>query len=216
MFWGCFSAEMRDPYHFYAGETKNEKEAAQENLQNINADYNAEAQIKINEWKTENARRSKSKQLKRPWKPKSRPKLKKKDLKGGVDWYRYRTEVRLSKLLPFCKEIIRKYGECYLLEDGAAPHIAWENVAEYNIPGLRRIPWPANSPDLNIIEQAWFYIKRKVGQKTFVASTIPATVQAWSEIWEELNQEIIKKWVERMRPHMVIVKQQRDDNKYHG
>ena len=40
---------MRDFYHFYVGKTKNEKEVAQENLQNINVDYNVEAQIKIDE-----------------------------------------------------------------------------------------------------------------------------------------------------------------------
>lgn len=216
MFWGCFSAEMRDFYHFYVGKTKNEKEVAQENLQNINVDYNVEAQIKIDEWKIENVKRSKSKQLKRLWKSKDRSKLKKKDLKGGIDWYRYRTEVFLLKLLSFCKKIIRKYGECYLLEDGVASHIAWENVIEYNISSLRRIPWPTNSLDLNMIEQAWFHIKRKVGQKAFVANIISTTVQAWGEVWEELDQELIKKWVGRMRPHMEIVKEQRDDNKYHG
>ena len=45
------------------------------------------------------------------------------------------------------------YGECFLLEDGATPHIAWENTKEYNIENLRRIPWPTNSLDLNMIEQ---------------------------------------------------------------
>ena len=153
MFWGAFTANERGPYHFYATETVAEKTAAQEDLQDINADYNAEAQLCLDRWRAENARRSKSKQLKRPWKPEGKPKERRKGLKGGVDWYRYRTEVLLPKLLPFCKEVIAKYGECYLLEDGAAPHIAWENVKEYNIEGLRRIPWPANSPDLNMIEQ---------------------------------------------------------------
>lgn len=81
----------------------------------------------------------------------------KKLLQGGVDCYRYRMEVLRPKLLPFCKQVIEAYGECYLLKDGAASHIAEAKIEEYEIAGLRRNYWPANSPDLNMIEQAWFF-----------------------------------------------------------
>ena len=85
MFWGAFSLEVKGPVHFYATETVVEKKAAQEDLQDINADYNAEAQLKHDEWKTENAKRAPFKQLKRVWKPESRPKERKKELKEDVN-----------------------------------------------------------------------------------------------------------------------------------
>lgn len=220
MFWGAFSAEMRGPHHFYARETAEEKEEAQKNIDEINADYHTECQRLEAEWKAENARRSmpgsKKKPLKRCWKPNWQPKVRKKGLKGGVDWYRYRTEVLLPKLLPFCREIIQKYGECYLLEDGASPHIAWENAEEYNIEGLNRIPWPANSPDFNMIEQAWYYLKRKAGERAFVTSTIESTKAAWSANWEKLPQERIGRWVGRIGPNLQRALEQKGDNNFHG
>ena len=207
---------MRGSYHFYARETAEEKEEAQKNIDEINAEYYAECKRLEVEWHAENARRSKSRQLKRVWKPNWKPKVRKKGLKGGVDWYRYRTEVLLPKLLPFCKEIIAKYGECYLLEDGASPHIAWENAEEYNIEGLHRIPWPPNSPDLNMIEQAWFYLKRKAGEKAFATGTIESTKTAWASNWELLAQERIARWIGRMRPNLERCREQKGDNNFHG
>lgn len=44
------------------------------------------------------------------------------DLEGGRNWERCLTEVLRSEILPFCKQIVEKYGKCYLVEDGAA---AW-------------------------------------------------------------------------------------------
>lgn len=216
MFWGAFTAELRGPHHFYATETADEKRNAQEDLYNMNADWHAEAQMLKNAWHAENARRPESKKLKAVWKPKAKPKERKKGLKGGVDWYRYRNEVLISKLLSFCREIIRKYGECYLLEDGASPHIAKENTEEYNIEGLHRISWPANSPDLNMIEQAWYHLKRKAGSTPFITSTIQSTKSAWTQAWENLEQERIAKWVGRIRPNMQKCRQQGGDNKFHG
>ena len=47
MFWGSFTANERGPYHFYATKTVAEKVAAQRILQDINIDYNVEAQLCI-------------------------------------------------------------------------------------------------------------------------------------------------------------------------
>ena len=69
MFWGSFSAEMRGPHHFYARETATEKEEAQKNIDEINAEYYAECRRLETEWHAENARRPKNRQLKRVWKP---------------------------------------------------------------------------------------------------------------------------------------------------
>jgi hypothetical protein len=58
------------------------------------------------------------------------------------------------------------------MEDGAAAHksdysnelyISWEVV---------RILWPANSPDLNIIELYWFYMKVETIKKGGITSDV--------------------------------------------
>ena len=216
MFWGAFSAECRGPYHIWARETTDEKNAAQEDLKEMNVDYDIEAQILREQHHAEQQLKPKSRRRKTVPKPEGKRKQRRKGLKGGVDWYRYRTDVLLPKLLPFCREIIGKYGACYLLEDGASPHIAWENVKEYDIEDLHRIPWPANSPDLNMIEQAWYHLKRRVTQLPFIVSTIPSTKDAYQQAWQNLEQERIQKWVDRMIPNMRKVREQGGDNKFHG
>ena len=79
----------------------------------------------------EQLKKLKSKLLKRPPKPDIALLSRGQNLKGGVDWYRYRNEVLRPELPPFCKQVIEAYRECYLLEDGAASHIASANIEEY-------------------------------------------------------------------------------------
>ena len=123
-FWACFAKEFKGPHHFFARETTEEKKLAEEALEAINSDWHAEAQLLANHFYAEQAKKPKNKRLKRIPKPDKDLYERKKNLKGGIDWYRYRTEILRPKLLPFCQEIIQKYGECFLLEDGAPSHIA--------------------------------------------------------------------------------------------
>ena len=215
-FWGCFSTEMRGPYHIYATETAAEKKAAAESLDEVNMPYHVEAQLLKERFHAEQQIKPPSKRLKRPPKPDMPLKTQGKNLKEGVDWYRYREEVLRPKLLPFCQQIIQAYGECYLLEDGAASHTADQNLEEYEISGLHRINWPANSPDFNAIEMAWYFLKRKVIELPYIASNIEKCKQAWHDVWEKLEQDRIGGWVSRIRPRMEICKQQRGDNKFKG
>ena len=177
-FWACYTREFKGPCHFFARETNIEKKEADEILKQINSDYHAEAQLLANHFHAEEAKKPPSKRRKRVPKPDKELIERTKNLKGGIDWYRYRMEILRTRLLPFCKEIIEKYGECFLLEDGAPSQVARANQDEYNIEGLNRIPWPANSPDFNAIESTWYYLKRKVGSVGFLPTDIESTKQA--------------------------------------
>jgi transposase len=113
-----------------------------------------------------------------------------KDGKGGINWYRHQDEVLKPHLLPFACEY--RQGEngrpdIVVMEDGAAAHksdysnelyISWEVV---------RMLWPANSPDLNMIEPCWFYIKVETTKKGGITSDIELR-EAWVKCWEELPQ----------------------------
>ena len=111
-FWGCFSTEMRGPYHIYATETAAEKKAAPEDLNDFNSTYHVEAQLLNQRFQAEQLAKPPSERLKKPLKPDTALKTRGKNLKGGVDWYRYREEVLRSKLLPLCKRVIEAYEEC--------------------------------------------------------------------------------------------------------
>ena len=169
---------MKGPYHIYASETAAEKKAAEKNLYEQNLSYHLEAQLLKNQFRAEQQAKSSSKRLKRPPKPDKALKSRGKNLKEDVDWYRYREQVLRPKLLPFCRRIIEAYEKCYLLEDGASAHTAEQNTEKYDIPGLHRIDWPANSSDFNAIEMAWYFLKRKVTEQPYVVSNIEKCKQA--------------------------------------
>ena len=57
------------------------------------------------------------------------------NLKGGIDWYRYRTYVLLPKLLPY-SEINQEYGECFLTGNGLSPPWARGNREDDELQGL--------------------------------------------------------------------------------
>ena len=118
MFWGCYTAEMPGPCYVFGNETSAERNLAKEDLDNRYADYNAQVQIVREHFLAEQAKKPPSKRRKRTPKPDGVVFEKNKSSKGGIDWC-YQTYVLLSRLIPFINEVINKYGECFLVQDGA-------------------------------------------------------------------------------------------------
>lgn len=74
-----------------------------------------------------------------------------KEGKGGINWYRYQEKVVKPLLIPFAKECIVERPDTVVQEDNATPHSKHrqELYDEYRV---KKMEWPANSPDLNAIE----------------------------------------------------------------
>lgn len=50
------------------------------------------------------------------------------------------------------------------------------------------LPWPANSPDLNPIENVWGYMTKKIYDSNFRPQNRESLVQKIMEQWENLDQ----------------------------
>jgi transposase len=61
--------------------------------------------------------------------------------------------------------------------------------------------WCGNSPDLNTIEPAWPWMKRRTTKKGTPKSRQEAFI-AWNQVWKELPQERIQQWIERIPRHI--------------
>lgn len=140
--------------------------------------------------------------------------LLKRDGKGGIDFWRYLTEVAEPLLLPFLRECQRERPNTILLEDGAAPHkhhFVQEFWAKHGIP---RLPWPGNSPDLNAIEPAWGHLKRKTTDRG-AEKTIALLERRWRGEWRALLQSKIQGWIEKQPEKVAQVVDLKGRNTYH-
>ena len=115
---------------------------------------------------------------------------------SGIDWYRYSEDVLKKKLIPFAQEY-----NLIVQEDGAAPHIHRECQRLYNLSFIRKLLWPGNSPDLNMIEPCWWWMKRQTAlHKDFESR--PRLREIWVQQWQKLQQSKIQQWVRRIIRHI--------------
>ena len=216
MFWAAYTSELKGPSYMFSKETTAEKDQAREDLAQRNSHIDAQQQIVREHFLAEQAKKPKSRRLKRIPKVQGVRYDRNKSSKGGIDWYRYQTYVLLPRLIPFIKDVIEKYGECFLVQDGAPAHNAWQQTELLEIQGLTVLPWPGNSPDLNQIEPCWYHLKGYISKQPFAPSTKQPTIEAWDNAWRDLEQERIGAWCGKMCARMERVRLADGDNNFHG
>lgn len=216
MFWGCYTKEMLGPYYIFEKESEDEKKLAKEALADRNSAYLVQEQLMCEHFFAEQQKKPPSRRLKRPPKPIGRMVKRNKGLKGGIDWYRYETFAASPRLIPFKHDVIARYGHCYLVQDGAGAHTAWQLRSLFDIEGLTVLPWPGNSPDLNQIEPAWYYLKQQVSKRRFVPTNKQATKEAYEQEWESFDRGKMAKYCGQIIEKMDRVLRAKGDNNFHG
>jgi DDE superfamily endonuclease len=98
-------------------------------------------------------------------------------------------------------------------EDNAPSHSHHYVATVYNMRQITRLLWPGNSPDLNAIEPAWAWLKKRVTSRG--APTSRAEMEKrWIEEWNELPQEQIQKWIEGIMHNIQEVIRLEGGNEY--
>ena len=213
MFWGCFSYDYRGPCHVYQTESAAQKAAALHDLQQRNASIEATTR---NDWELAQAARrhlnvhnARAKGKEPQWRfTKETGKLVREHKKDGIDWYRYQQEVLKPKMLPFAKQ-----HNLIVQEDGAPAHKHGNNISLYNLFEVTRLLWPGNSPDLNMIEPCWYWIKRRT-QLHRDFEKRPELRAIWQETWNSLPQPLIQRWIRRIIRHIQEVIKLEGGNEY--
>lgn len=112
--------------------------------------------------------------------------------KGGIDWFVYRQSILRPKVFPFLAGQMRLRNEIlYFCEDNASPHISKYNVAECLDNGFTKIRLPSSSPDINVIEQVWNHIKRRVKERIGWDFTDARIKEIVVEEWLALDRDFI-------------------------
>ena len=215
MFWGCYSYDQKGPCHIWKPETAQEKKLADQDLENWNAKLEP---IMREKWELENGMKRLALRTKRGMKPswkwvEKTGKLTRRQKGTGVDWYRYQTYILRPKLIPFAKQCREQRPHTIVQEDKAPSHIHHSHRRLFAAAKVNQLLWPGNSPDLNMIEQCWPYLKRATTAKGAQTSRAGAE-QAWKEAWNDLEQWRIQQWIECIPKHIQEVIRLEGGNEY--
>ena len=216
MFWGAFSYDKKGPFRIWKPETAAEKREAQAEIDKMNEEMEEEAKAK-KQWELEVAMKRMG--LRKPggrkpvWKwDKSHGKIVR-DAKGGIDWYRYQKKILLPKLIPFAEKCKMERPNTIVQEDKAPSHASKHQEKVFMNANILRLLWPGNSPDLNMIEPCWIYMKRETTRLGAPTTRIIAE-KVWSRCWRELPQSRIRSWIERIPRHIKEVIVLKGGNEY--
>ena len=103
----------------------------------------------------------------------------------------YRDEVLKPLGFPFYEKMFRKRGGALWMDDNAKYHVSKAIVRYQEQVGMCRIWWPAQSPDLNPIENIWIILKRRIEKKRHRIHSLEDMEEAIRAEWALLSKEDI-------------------------
>lgn len=84
------------------------------------------------------------------------------------------------------------------MQDNARPHTAAITIDFLNEHEIRKMDWPAISPDLNPIEHLWDILDRRIRHRPNPPQTLQQLTEALVEEWDSIPQEDIRRLVRSM------------------
>ena len=115
----------------------------------------------------------------------------------GLNSHQFAQEPHKEVINPFTCKQEGAPDHIYLAADGAPWHYGGENTKLHEECGYLQLPWPPNSPDLNLIENVWMLLKRRlqkrfseVSQRPHSAAELFAAARPEEE-WAQIPQDVL-------------------------
>jgi hypothetical protein len=98
-----------------------------------------------------------------------------------------------------------KAEEVIYMHDNAPPHKAKALTKWLDDHKIERFEWPANSPDLNPIENLWAELKRRLGDYEEIPKGMLELWERVQVVWDDFAPEYCRKLIETMPRRMAMV-----------
>ena len=93
------------------------------------------------------------------------------------------------------------------MHDNARSHTTLLTQQYLNANGVNVLPWPAVSPDLNLIEHLWDRLGRRVRSRN-VVNNLQDLRDALQIEWNNISANCVQRYVNSMRSRMAQIIQQ--------
>lgn len=119
-------------------------------------------------------------------------------LRTNVDGQSYK-RVLEDHLLPWAAQHFGPGSDSWRLQDDNAPPHRATCVKDFKASaGIRSIPWPSRSPDLNPIEHVWDMLGRKLHSSPTQPNTLSQLADRLKTTWNEMLQDDVANLIDSM------------------
>lgn len=115
-----------------------------------------------------------------------------------VDAEVYAEQILFDTLMPMAAERLRKWGEVWIVEDGATVHSGGASKVVREQMQIPTLDHPARSPDLNPIEHMWALVKSILKKQDKRAETEDELWEQIQAAWEAIPMEVVNRLVMSM------------------
>ena len=115
-------------------------------------------------------------------------------VQGNLNAQGYLNQILQPEAVPF----LQRHGPAILMHDNAMPHVARICRQFLNRNNVYVLPWPAVSPDMNLIEHIWDYLGRKVRAGANVHN-LRDLENALIQEWNSIPNVVIRRYVRSVR-----------------
>lgn len=124
--------------------------------------------------------------------------------KAKLDSAMYVEKVMEPELVPFWHKCCEEYGWVKVVEDGAPGHK--KHAIQYReLNGMDVIKWPAQSPDLNLIEALWMDMETELGETWGRIGDVGTLEQVLEMVWKSIPEERLNSLISSMPSRLQAV-----------